>query len=61
MAKYRETPCLYYIRHGACQKNREAVHNKLCQTCDKYRPRAKVRHLNKKKAYNEKARKNDGE
>lgn len=49
MATYREVPCMYYVSHGVCKKNREAIHNGYCQRCDKYYPRAKVRLLNKKK------------
>lgn len=56
MAKYRETPCKYYIARGECAKGREAVHRGYCQHCDKYFPRARVRHLNKKRIYNEKKR-----
>jgi hypothetical protein len=56
MAVFRETPCKYYISFGKCSKNREACHTGYCQHCDKYYPRAKVRHINKKKQYNEKAR-----
>ena len=56
MSKYRETPCKYYECLGNCKKGREAAHNGYCQHCDKYVPRAKVRHLNKKKMYNEKQR-----
>ena len=49
MAKDRETPCKYYICAGQCQKGREADHAHYCQKCDKYYPRARVRHLNQKK------------
>lgn len=56
MSKYRETPCKYYISCGSCEKGREASHKTYCQHCDKYEPRAKVRHLNKKKLYNDKQR-----
>ncbi len=56
MAVFRETPCKYYISFGKCTKSREACHTGYCQHCDKYYPRAKVRHINKKKQYNEKAR-----
>ncbi len=56
MSKFRETPCKYYIACGECSKGREAAHNTYCQHCDKYYPRAKVRHINKKKQYNEKQR-----
>ena len=59
MTKTRETPCLYYIRAGQCQKGREADHAHYCQKCDKYKPRAKVRHLNQKKVKLDKLRKNE--
>ena len=59
MAKTRETPCLYYICAGQCQKWREADHAHYCQKCDKYKPRAKVRHLNQKKVKLDKLRKNE--
>ena len=49
MAKLRETPCEYYVCAGQYKKEREADHYHYCQHCDKYRPRARVRHLNKKK------------
>ena len=49
MSKTRETSCLYYICAGQCKKGREADHKHYCQHCAKYKPRAKVRHLNKKK------------
>lgn len=48
MSKYRETPCKYYLSFGECSKGRKAEHKGYCQHCDKYCPRAKVRHLNKK-------------
>lgn len=57
MAKYREQPCESYICKGQCKKGkRDAEHNGRCQICSKYRPRAKVHSINKKKAYNEKER-----
>lgn len=59
MGKLRETPCKYYIAFGQCTKGRAACHSKYCQHCDKYCPRAKIKHLNKKKQYNEKIRKRD--
>lgn len=59
MAKLRETVCIYYISTGVCKKNREASHNGYCQKCDKYYPRAKVRHLNKKKMKLEEVRKKE--
>lgn len=59
MAKYRETVCMYYVALGKCKKGRDASHDHYCQKCDKYYPRAKVRHLNKKKQKIEEIRKNE--
>lgn len=59
MAKDRETPCLYYICANQCKKEREAEHNGYCQRCDKYVPRAKVRHINKKKEKLDKIRRSE--
>ena len=56
MAKYREIPCKYYIALRQCTKGREACHKTYCQHCSKYYPRAKVRHINQKKRYNEQQR-----
>lgn len=56
MAHYREIPCLYYVKHGECTKGRDSEHKGICQTCKKYKPRAKVHLVNKKKQYNEKQR-----
>ncbi|MBM6667770.1 hypothetical protein H6A64_07980 [Lacrimispora saccharolytica] len=56
MAKYREVPCRYYLALGECSKGRNACHRTYCQHCSKYEPRAKVRTINKKKAYNERQR-----
>lgn len=49
MAKTKETPCKFYICEHECTKGRDAEHSGYCQKCDKYRPRARVRHLNRKK------------
>ncbi len=49
MAHYRETVCMYYVAAGQCKKGREASHGRYCQKCDKYMPRARVRHINQKK------------
>lgn len=57
MAKYRETPCKFYIAKGECRKGRTAVHNGYCQHCNKYVPRARVRHVNQKKLKLDKLRK----
>lgn len=51
MAKFKETPCLYYIAKGQCSKSREASYSGYCQHCDKYKPRSKVKYINKKKDY----------
>lgn len=59
MAKYRETPCKYYVAFHVCTKGREACQSGYCQHCNKYYPRAKVRHINKKKQYLEKIRKKE--
>lgn len=57
MATYRETPCKFYIAHLQCRKGRKAEHGGYCQRCGKYVPRARVRHINKKKQYLDKIRK----
>ena len=59
MAKTRETPCKYYVCKGECKKGREADHNGYCQHCNKYYPRAKVRHINKNKAYLDKIKRSE--
>lgn len=50
MSKYREVPCENYIAFHQCKKGREAEQEGYCQHCDKYKPRAKTRCLNKKEA-----------
>ena len=57
--KTRETPCLYYICKGQCSKGRDAEHTGYCQHCDKYKPRVRERHLNKKKQYLDKLDRSD--
>ena len=59
MAKDRLTPCLYYVCKGECKKDRDADHGGYCQKCDKYKPRARVRHLNQQKLKLEKIRKSE--
>lgn len=49
MAKYRETPCLFYICEGNCAKGRDGHHRAYCQHCQKYVPRAKMKYKNQKK------------
>lgn len=50
MAHYREEPCEFYVCKGTCSKGRkDAEQSGICQTCSKYRPRVKRRHLNEKK------------
>ncbi|SEU28871.1 hypothetical protein SAMN05443270_4632 [Lacrimispora sphenoides] len=61
MAKDRETPCKYYICAGKCEKGREADHKGYCQKCDKYLPRARVRHINIKKKKLDKIKRNERE
>lgn len=56
MAKFRETPCEYYICKGECEKGRDAEYKGYCQKCDKYKPRAREKHKNRKRDYNEKQR-----
>ena len=57
--KDRIEPCEFYVCQGECKKGREAEHRGYCQKCDKYRPRVKRKHLNKKKEELEKIRKNE--
>lgn len=59
MATVRQTPCLYYICADQCKKGREADHFHYCQHCDKYKPKAKVRHRNRKKEKLDKIRKGE--
>lgn len=59
MAKLRETVCIYYEAAGQCKKGREASHQGYCQKCDKYYPRAKEHHPNKKKMSLDKIKKNE--
>lgn len=61
MAKLRETPCKFYICEHECEKGRDAEHNGYCQKCGKYRPRARVRHLNRKKQKLQKIREKEME
>lgn len=49
MATDRQTPCLYYICAGQCTKGRKADYAHYCQKCGKYRPRIRVRYINRKK------------
>lgn len=57
MAKDRLTPCKYYVCAGECAKGREAEFSGYCQRCDKYIPRARVKHFNMKKKKLENIRK----
>lgn len=60
MAKFREIPCEFYVCLHNCSKGRkDAEHKGICQTCSKYRPRAKVRLLNQKKVKLDKIRRAD--
>jgi hypothetical protein len=40
---------MYYKALGECAKGRDANHHGYCQKCDKYYPRAKVHHINRKR------------
>ena len=57
--KRQRNPLPDYICMGECKKGRDANHWHYCQKCDKYKPRARVRHLNKKKEKLEKIRKSE--
>lgn len=59
MAKDRETVCIYYESIGKCKKGREASHKGYCQHCNKYYPRARVRHINVKKKKLDKLRREE--
>lgn len=56
MSKYRETVCKFYICKGECEYGKIAEHKGICQHCQKYEPRARVKTKNKKKDYNDKQR-----
>lgn len=49
MSKDRITPCKSYVCKGNCLLGRDADHNGYCQKCQKYIPRVRERHINKKK------------
>ena len=59
MAKMREEVCRFYIAFGQCEKGRDASQKGYCQKCSQYEPRARRRHLNRKKQELEKVRKNE--
>lgn len=59
MAKDRITPCKFYISFGECNKGREANHSGYCQKCNKYIPRVKEKHINRKKKELEKIKRNE--
>ena len=62
MAKDRETPCKSYVsENNPCAKGRTAEHNGYCQKCGKYEPRAKVKHINRKKQELQKIREREQE
>ena len=61
MSKERVEICESYECVGKCQKGRYANHKGYCQKCDKYKPRARVKHLNMKKAKLDKIRKKEWE
>ena len=59
MGKDRIDVCKYYICAGSCNKGREADYAHYCQKCNKYEPRVREKHLNRKKEKIEKIRKNE--
>lgn len=59
MSRDRITPCKFYENEGNCSKGREGTLHGYCQKCDKYIPRVKEKHLNKKKQELEKIRKKE--
>ena len=60
MSKDRLTTCTFYeYENGECKKGRTGEHNGYCQKCDKYEPRAKVKHLNQKKEKLNKIKQNE--
>ena len=62
MSKDRQTPCKFYLFEGGeCEKKRTGEHNGYCQKCDKYEPRARVKHLNQKKEKLNKIKQNETE
>lgn len=61
MAHDRIEPCKAYVCKGECKKGREADHYGYCQKCDKYEPRIKRKHLNRKKRELDKIRRNERE
>lgn len=62
MAKDRIEPCEFYqSENNPCKKGRTAEHHGYCQKCDKYRSRAKIKHLNQKKQKLQKIREREME
>ena len=60
MSKLRETPCKFYTcENNLCGKGRIGSHKNYCQKCNKYEPRARIRHLNKKKQKLDKIRRKE--
>ena len=59
MAKDRIEPCIYYVCAGECSKGRSANYSGYCQKCDKYIPRARIKHLNQKKQKLQKIRESE--
>lgn len=60
MAKDRIEVCESYICAGhPCKKGRDAEHSGYCQKCNKYKPRARVRHINRKKQELDKIRRKE--
>ena len=46
MATDRQTPCLYYVCAGLCEKGRKADYSHYCQPGSKYKPRCRMRYKN---------------
>lgn len=61
MSKDRLTTCRFYLCEHQCTKGRDAEHNGYCQRCDKYRARARVHHVNRKKEELQKIREKEME
>lgn len=59
MSKDRIEPCKFYVCKGECSKGRDADYIGYCQKCDKYIPRVRRKHPNKKKQALETIRKNE--
>lgn len=62
MSRDRIEPCKFYVcENSPCKKGRTGEHNGYCQRCDKYRARARVHHVNRKKQELQKIREKEME